>query len=802
MAGLGHDFRSSWRLFRHDWRFSLTLVITLGTGIAATATVFNVLNNTLLRPLPVVDEDRVFRLLDYTKGPDGQPVRRSTRAYNYLAIRDSATSFDHIAALRSVNVALEGTAAPVQVSVALISAGTFDLLNVRPAVGRLFTAEELAAGADASVVILSHALWRDHLGGRDDIVGVTLRLNGRPHTVAGVLGPGFRFPYEVDAWMPERLHAGVEASVATIARLRREISPAQAQQELDAIGAATERERPDTNRGLRFTMQPLREQLIGDQTRITWNLFAAAILLLALSCANVANLLLARGARRGREIAVQSALGASRLRQAQQFVVEALVYSAAGTTVGLACAALFGDLAMSLVPLPLRTQLGLGEVTFDWRAAIFAAGVTAVTAVAAGLFPARRLASVNPVEALRDRTRGSTGSRTLMQALVVGEVALAAVLLHASAVMTDNLTRLTQADLGLRADGLSTIEITVPEARYPGPSERNAIVRRLLDAAVSVPGVTNAGIVTVNPLERGSFGAAIETEDRPLAPREAGFIVNNRLVTPGWIATAGVPLLQGRLLTPQDDERNAPVVMVSHRTAERLWPGQNPIGKRIRQARPNAAWLTVVGVVADVRDFGDWRETWYLPYAQQASTFGAGTLHLMLRSPLPPDTLGAGMRAAIATVDAHLPVPFPAAMSSFWDASLEQQRLAAAASVMFGTSGLLLAVIGTYGLLAYAVSTRVREFGIRLALGARRIVVLNEILRQGATLAGAGLLLGAAGGLATNRALLAVATESRGIPLSLTLLGWAALAASALMASLVPALHATRIHPAEAMRTD
>jgi predicted permease len=549
-------------------------------------------------------------------------------------------------------------------------------------------------------------------------------------------------------------------------------------------------------------MQPLREQLIGDQTRITWNLFAAAILLLALSCANVANLLLARGARRGREIAVQSALGASRLRQAQQFVVEALVYSAAGTTVGLACAALFGDLAMSLVPLPLRTQLGLGEVTFDWRAAIFAAGVTAVTAVAAGLFPARRLASVNPVEALRDRTRGSTGSRTLMQALVVGEVALAAVLLHASAVMTDNLTRLTQADLGLRADGLSTIEITVPEARYPGPSERNAIVRRLLDAAVSVPGVTNAGIVTVNPLERGSFGAAIETEDRPLAPREAGFIVNNRLVTPGWIATAGVPLLQGRLLTPQDDERNAPVVMVSHRTAERLWPGQNPIGKRIRQARPNAAWLTVVGVVADVRDFGDWRETWYLPYAQQASTFGAGTLHLMLRSPLPPDTLGAGMRAAIATVDAHLPVPFPAAMSSFWDASLEQQRLAAAASVMFGTSGLLLAVIGTYGLLAYAVSTRVREFGIRLALGARRIVVLNEILRQGATLAGAGLLLGAAGGLATNRALLAVATESRGIPLSLTLLGWAALAASALMASLVPALHATRIHPAEAMRTD
>ena len=802
MAGLRHDFRSALRLFRRDWRFSLTLVITLGTGVAATAMVFNVLNNTLLRPLPIADEDRVFRLLDYTPGPDGQPVRRSTRTHNYLAIRDAATSFDRIAALRAVNFALEAAAAPVQVSVALISADTFDLLNIRPVTGRLFTPEELAAGGDANVVILSHALWRDHFGGRHDIVGVTVRFNGRPNTIVGVLGPGFRFPYEADAWMPERLHAGLEASVATIARLRTDVSSAQAQYELDTIAAAMERERPDTNRGLRYAMQPLREQLIGDQTRITWNLFAAAVLLLALSCANVANLLLARGTRRVREIAVQAALGASRRRQVQQLVVESLLYSAAGTSVGLAVAALFGDIAMSLVPLPLRSQLGLGEVTFDWRAAVFAALATGLTAVAAGLVPARRLGSVNPVEALRDRTRGATGSQTLMQALVVGEVALAAMLLHASAVMFDNLARLTNADLGLRADGLSSIEITLPDARYGGAAERNAVVRRLLESASSVAGVTGTGIVTVNPLERGSFGAAIETEDRPLAAREPGFIVNNRLVTPDWLAAAAVPLIRGRLFTPLDDERGARVVIVSRRMAERLWPGQDPINKRIRQARPNAPWLSVVGVVADVRDFGDWRETWYLPYAQHASTFAAGTLHLMLRSPLPPDTLGAGLRAAVHTIDAHLPVPLPTPMSSFWDASLEQQRFAAAASAMFGTSGLLLAVIGTYGLLAYAVSTRVREFGIRLALGARRAVVLRDVLRQGVLLAGSGLALGASGGFAANRALLAVATESRGAPLSLTLAVWAVLASSAVIASLVPALQATRITPAEAMRTD
>jgi predicted permease len=802
MAGLTHDFRSALRLARRDWRFSLTLIVTLGTGIAATATVFNVLNNTLLRPLPIADENRVFRLLDYTLGPDGAPVRRSTRAHNFLAIRDAASSFERIVALRSVNVALEGPGLPVQVSVALVSTGAFELLNVRPALGRLFTPEEEAAGVDANVAILSHALWRDHFGGRPDVLGDSLRFNGHPHTVVGVLGPGFRFPYEVDAWTPEQLNTSVEASVATIARLRRDVPAEQARQELDAIAARMERERPDTNRGMRFAMQPLREQLIGDQARLSWNLFAAAMLLLALSCANVANLLLARGAERVREIAVQAALGASQLRQTRQLVLESLLYAAAGTVVGLTVAVLFGDVAMTLVPLPLRTQLGLGDVTFDYRAASFAAAVMTLTAIAAGVFPARRLASVNPVDALRERSRGATGSRRMMHALVVGEVALAAVLLHTAAVMADNLSRLTRADLGLQHEGLTSIEITLPDTRYRVAAERIAVVRSIVEATASLPGVASAGVVTVNPLERGSFGAAIETEDRPLAPREAGFIVNNRLVTPQWFAAAGVPLLRGRLFTNQDDERGAPVVIVSRRMADRLWPGHDPLNKRIRLARPNAPWLTVVGVVGDVRDFGEWRETWYLPYPQHAATLAAGTLHVMLRSSLPPDSLAGAVRAAIHTVDSHLPVPFPSLMTTFWDAGLEQHRLAAAASVMFGASGLLLAVIGTYGVLAYAVSTRSREFGIRLALGARRVVVLADVLRQGAMLTAAGLTIGAAGGIAANAALLSVATESEGVPLTITIVVWGVLAASALAASLVPAAHATRIPPADAMRTE
>jgi predicted permease len=486
----------------------------------------------------------------------------------------------------------------------------------------------------------------------------------------------------------------------------------------------------------------------------------------------------------------------------QQLVVESLVYCATGTAGGLIMAALLGGSVMSLVPLPLRTQLGLGSVSFDWRVALFASAVTAVTAVIAGLVPARRLANTNPIESLRQHARGSTGPRTLMQSLVIGEVALASVLLMASALMADNLSRLNTADLGLQVSELSSIEITLPESRYAAAPDRIAAVRAVTDAARSVAGVRQAAIVTVNPLDRGSFGAAIETEDQLLAPREPGHIVNNRLVTDGWFETAGVRLRQGRVFTAQDDERAPLVAIVSHRMADRFWPGDEAVGKRVRLARPGMPWLTVVGIVDDVRDFGDWRETWYLPYAQHASTLAASNLHLMLRSPLPPDVLGRAMQSALQSVDARLPVPIPIPMTDMWTSGLEQQRLAAAASALFGASGLLLAIIGTYGVLAYTVSARAREFGIRLALGAERRVVLFDVMRRGAMLAAVGLTAGVGAGVLVNRALADVATETAGVPLHVVVAVVSVLGASAIVASLVPALRATRIDPADVMRIE
>jgi predicted permease len=551
-----------------------------------------------------------------------------------------------------------------------------------------------------------------------------------------------------------------------------------------------------------FVMLPLREQLIGGDADDTWILLAAAALLLGLSCANVTNLLLARGARRTREIAVRAAIGASRSRQIRELIGESLIYAASGTALGLAIAGVASDVVMTLVPLPLREQLGLGETTFDWRVAVFAASVMALTTLVAGLAPARRLAQTNALETLRQSGRGVTGPRALMQMLVIGEVAFASLLLLAAGVMATNLSRLMSADLGLATEQLSAVEITLPPSRYGDGTSRLAVSRVLLEAARSAAGVERAGFVTTNPLDRGSYGAGIETEERPLAPGEAALVVNHRLVSEGWFETAGIPLVQGRVFDARDDERSAPVAIVSRRMAARLWPGANPIGRRIRMARPNMPWLKVVGVVADLRDYGEWRDTWYLPYAQHADTFAAGTVHLMLRTPLDARALAQGLRDAVRQVDSALPIPVPTPMTAFWSASLEPARLAASASTLFGLSGLLLAVIGTYSVLAYAVAARTRELGIRVALGATRSTVLRDVLGRGAALAGAGLFVGVLAGVAANRVLSSVAAETPGLTLTLIAGVMLTIGASSVAASAVPACRAMRIDPVDVMRAE
>jgi predicted permease len=801
LTGLVSDLRFALRLVRADWRFSATLVATLAIGIAASGALFNVVNATLLRPLPIPDEARVYRLQDYTLGRDGQQVRRSNRVLNFLDIRAEARSFSQVVGMRSLDWSLIDGDTPVPVAIGLVSSRSFELLGVRAAHGRVFSTDEERVGLDANVVVLSHALWQRQFGGRPDVLGRTVRIEDRMVTVIGVFGPGFRFPYDVEAWMPEQVDPRIEASLAVFARLAPGVSREQAQADLDAVAERAKATRPVVNRGVGFAMTPIRESLVGDTAKTSLALLGAATLLLVLASANVANLLLARGIRRAKEIAVRAALGAERRRQVRQMLVESVLFAGLGTLVGVAIAHPLSAGLVGLVPNTLRDQLGLTDTTVDMRAALFAAGITATVGILAGLVPALKLARADVSDTLRAQSRGASSGHRLMRTLVVGEVALAVVLLVSAGLMIENLQRLLSANLGLRADSLYAVALALP-ARYDTAERRVQVVRQLHDAARAIPGVEHAGLTSWNPLDRGSFGASIETEEQPLAPGQPGLIVNHRLLTPEWMTTAGVTLLRGRHFTPADAAASSPVAIVSRRLAERLWPGADAVGKRLRQTRPDNPWITVVGVADDVRDYGTWAESWYVPYEQHAGTLSGATVHLMVRSPLEAGAVVASLRQAVAAIDPLLPVPEPAVMTALWRDAQTPQRMGALVSALFGVSGLLLAALGTYGVLAYLVSARAREFGIRQALGARRRDVLTMVLRDGIVLALAGLGVGGVMSVGAVQALRSVTTELAGVPAVLPWLVTVALAGAALLASWVPARRATRVHPVEVMRSE
>ena len=796
-----NDIRYAARLVRRDWRFSLVLVATLATGIAASGVIFNVVNASLLRPLPIPEESRVYRLRDYTENPGGQRVLRSNRIPNFYSIREEARAFSAVVGMYRAEWSLINGDTPIPIKMTLHSPGALGFLGARIHAGRFFTREEEDAGLDANVVVLSHSFWQQHFGGRHEVIGSTVRVENRMVTVIGIVAPGFRFPYDAEAWMPERFSPTAEMSVAVFARLAPGVTPQQAEQELDAIATRAEAARPVANRGVRFAMVPVRQDFVGDQSRTNVALMAGAILLLILASANVANLLLARGIRRAKEVAVRSALGASQSRQIRQMLIESVLFAAIGTAVGLAIAAPLSESVMGLVPNTLRDQFGLADTTVDWRAALFAAGVTGAVGIAAGLIPALKVSRGDAISTLRESSRGVSGGHRMMRLLVIGEVALAAVLLTSAGMMINNFQRLMNAELGLQPAQLTSIRIPVPP-RYDTAERRIILARQLNEAARAIPGTRSAGIVTVNPLDRGSFGAAVESEDQPLAPGQSAPVVNHRLVTTEWLTTAEVPLLYGRHFATSDSANSPPVAILSRRMANRLWPEGQAIGKRVRQARPNAPWLTVVGVVGDVRDTGEWRETWYLPYDQHAATLAGSNMHVMLRSNVDAAATLNAMREAVRAIDPLLPVPEPSIMTTMWETAATEERVSAVASTLFGVSGLLLAALGTYGVLAYLVSARTREFGIRQALGATPRQVNTMVLRDGAVLVFSGLFVGAvlsAGALGTLRS---ITTEAQGVPAALPWIIAALLIGTALAASLIPARRATRVSPVDVMRSE
>jgi len=807
---LWSDLKYACRVLRRSPVNTIIAAAILALGIGANTAMFSAINQVLLRRLPFSDPDRLVRIRDRVVDSSGQVHPFNMPARHILGLRARAAIFDGVAAFSGGSMTLEGADIPERVSVVLESDSGADTLGVPVLAGRPFTEAERREGLASGVTVISHAMWTARFGGRLDAIGRTVRLDGRPFVVVGIMPPQYAFPYDAQFWMPIALDAGDQVrDFAVFARRRPGVTMAQTRDALDSIAAEVRREAgADTGPNFGFDVITIRQNLLDNEDAPLRALTDLVAVLLLVACVNVATLLLARSASRRREFAIRAALGASRGRHLRQLLAESLALAALGCGGGLLLAAWIEPLTARLFPHVLRGQLGIAAAQIDTRVLAFALAASVASAVVAGLIPGFGSWRAEPNVALSEGGRGATGGpgrRHMLGTLIVAETGLTLVLLVGAGLVIRNFVRLQQTPLGFQGRGLVATELTFPPGRYGAAAARIEAVTNIVEQVRAVPGVKGAAITTVNPLGGGTWGASAITEQAAADPA-ASINVNHRLITPGLLETMGIPLLRGRAFGADDRASTQPVVIVSDLLARHAWPSQDAIGKRIRIARDGAPWLTVVGVagnVDDAHDPGVPRETWYVPYAQAAGTAAAEHVYVMTRA-AGGDALAlvSPVGHAIVAVDRTLAPYGAVAMDRYRDESIGRERTSATLMTGLGGFGLLLAALGVYGVMAFSVSQRTAEIGIRMALGAGTRDILPLVLGRALWLVAGGVVVGGLGALALSQVLAGLLTEVGRADL-VTFAGAAALVvAAAALACLVPALVAARLDPVAALRRD
>jgi predicted permease len=797
---LWQDLRYAARMLWKRPGFTIAAVMTLALGIGANTAIFSVVNNIFMRPLPLAESERLVRLRDSMTDPGGHRESYNISNRNFLGIAERNRIFSGVSAQSGENMTLTGGDSPERLSVISVSAGSWDTLGVKPQLGRVFSAEEERKGRDSQVALIAYNFWQRHFGGAQDVIGRTLSLNEQSYTIIGVTPRGYNFPYDAQVWIPATINPAASNDYAVFARLNPGVTLDQVRADMENVSRLQKEQYPDIMPGYGIDITPLRESLIDDQDRIALALLAIVSFFLLLACANVANLMLARSMTRQREFAIRAALGASRWRQARQLLTESVLVSALGSLVGLLLAVLLGDYLVTLVPSNLSEQLGLADVSLDLRVIGFTMTAALLTGVVSGLAPALKSSNPDLQTFMKDGGKTSTGgrSRRLLSTFVISEIALAFVLLTGAGLMIKNLQRLSHSDLGFNPEKLLTMEVTLPAERYAEGPRRAAFVAQALERIQNEPGVTAAAVTTTNPLAGGTWGAPIVLEGQEATG--ATYVVNHRLISPDLFHVMGQQLIRGRAFTGQDDAEHPGVAIISERMARRFWPGDDPIGKRLRINRQNEEWLTVVGVVNDVKDSGEMQETWYLPYAQHPATPAAEAIHLMVRGALEPGLLTRTVQQAVWSVDRNLAIYDVSTMDQVRSETLSQDRLGTITVTLFAIFGLMLAALGVYGVMSFAVSQRTHEMGIRMALGAQRSDVLKLVVGQGMILAGIGLVVGLIAALILTRVmsslLFGIGTTD---PLTFAIVSLL-LGAVAVAASYLPARRATRVDPMVALR--
>jgi len=814
MNHLLQDARHGLRSFLKTPGFVAVAVATLALGIGANTAIFSVVNAVLIRPLPYPSSERLITL--WNKYPKMGLSQAAISGPDFVDRSESSRVFEQVGAVTDASLNLTGGGDPERIRGVRVTAGLFQVLGVQPALGRAFRPEEDRPGAEP-VVVVSHGLFERRFGGDRAWVGRSILLNGKNHTLVGVMPAGFAYPSpKTEMWVPLALSADqVNPSqrgneyLTAVARLKPGVTVAAAQTEMDRITVKILQDSPPgmrdylTNAGWGCVLVPLKENVVGDSGKALLVLLGAVGFVLLVACANVSGLQLARAATRQREIAIRTALGAGRWRLIRQLLTESLMLGAVGGALGVLVASWGVDLLIRIRPANLPR---LEEVRLDSRVLLFSACLSILSAVISGLAPALRLSRTSPNEALKEGGRSATGGLKhlrVQRLLVVSQVALALVLLIGAGLMLRSFESLMKVDAGFEPKNVLTAYVSLPASKYPNPAARQAFFDQLVGKLGALPGVQDVAIGSLVPLAEGNWTASFFPEGREPAHGEASPLTSVRLVSPGYFRTLGVPLRRGRDFSDHDDAKSPGVVVVDDAAARRLWPGEDPIGKRITfsDSSADATWLSVVGVVGDIKDTALDREPMihvYRPYAQRA-VLG---MFVALRTASSPAAILPSVRRELRLLDPEQPLYAVQTMQGYVEDSLAQPRLRFILIGLFASVALLLSALGVYAVISYAVGQRIQEIGIRMALGARKSDVVRLVIGQGLPLVllGAGIGLLAALGLTRvlGSLLYGVTAHDPGTFATVSAL----LVLVALAACYLPARRAAGVDPLAALRME
>jgi putative ABC transport system permease protein len=812
-----NDLRFALRQLRKSPGFTAIAVVALALSIGANTAIFSAVNTLLLRPLPVEDLDRLVFSIAMREGFD--PFGSSL--LEFAADKQRNHSFSSMGAAMQRSFNLTGRGEPERARGASIMADYLTTLGVKPILGRGFTDAEDRPGGPA-VALISYGRWQKHFGADPSIIGETLNLEGRSHTIIGVIPPGFDLPAAAEIWVP--LQTNIDSlpladraapMYEVVAKLLPGISIEKADAESKSIARQLEQEYPQLRRGWTVKLIWLRQELLGDLagnvSKALFALMAGVTFLLLICCANVANLQLARGITRAREFALRRALGASRWRLVRQLLTESMLLAVLGGVGGLLLAYWIVPVLAAMNPIQgISLASFFHNFKIDGRVLSFALLVTLATGVIFGLIPALKSAGerdVMPRLKQGDQRIGAGApGRRWLNVLIIAEIAVAMTLLVAGGLMLQSFNRLQHVDLGFRPDHLLTMKMVLPVSKYSEHRQRVAFADQVLERVKNLPGVISAGITTNIPLEREiAYDSVFDVEGRPRPNPNDVPITSHRLVSPDYLKTVGVILIKGRLMDDGDRADRLPVVVISEELARQAWPGEDPLGKRIKRVRgdQNFPWMTVIGVIKDVKEdlfnYRINRPVWYVPYAQLENNF---PLNLVVRTSGDPASATAAVREAVHAIDPDQPISNVMTMNENLSGVLVTERFGAILMSLLAASGLLLAALGLYGVMAYSVSQRTAEIGLRVAIGARPTHVLKLILGQGLKLTLFGVAIGLTAVWCLTRLLANLlfgvsATDPATIVLiSLLFTG------VALLACLLPAWRALAVDPIQALRTE